>query len=306
VAWLRRLGMPLAGIQRVCGLGGSDAAAEICAFWSHVEADTAARRDLVGFLIEHLSRKDAAMSLTGSPLQIRYAALSDAGLVRPSNQDSAFAGPRLLAVADGFGTAGATASVAAIDTLKRVNTDAIESGDLLNGLQDAVNQATEALCDLADTDDPAESSSGTTLTAMLWTGSQLALVHIGDSRAYLLRDRTFFQITHDHTMVQSMLDEGRITPAEAASHPQRSLLVKALDGRADPDPELHVNDVRSGDRYVLCTDGLSAVVPVEEIERVAVSAHEPTAAVQALVSLARGAGGPDNVSCVVADVVAIS
>ena len=104
---------------------------------------------------------------------------------------------------------------------------------------------------------------GTTLTAMLWSGSQLALVHIGDSRAYLLRDGELFQITHDHTLVQSLLDEGRITAEEAASHPQRSLLLRALDGGDDPAPDLQLREARAGDRYLLCSDGLHAVVPAD-------------------------------------------
>ncbi len=151
--------------------------------------------------------------------------------------------------------------------------------------------------------DASAEDAGTTLTALLWTGSQLALVHIGDSRAHLLREGELFQITHDHTRVQSLVDEGRLSPAEAASHPQRSLLVRALAPGADSTPEMRLHDARHGDRYLLCSDGLSTVVPTDEIHRVLTDIGEPEHAVRELVALANGSGGPDNVSCVVADVV---
>jgi serine/threonine protein phosphatase PrpC/DNA-binding transcriptional MerR regulator len=320
VAWLRRLGMPLAGIREVCARDAAEAARSVAAYWAGVEADTAARRDLAVFLVDHLSWKDPAMSSTATPLGIRYAALSDAGLVRESNQDTAYAGSRLLAVADGFGTGGAPAATAAVDVLKLLDTGAgtVPAGELLNALKDAVDQAGHAVRTVAAAEqDPGH--VGTTLTAMLWTGSRLALVHIGDSRAYLLRDGDFFQITHDHTMVQAMVDEGRLSAAEAESHPQRSLLVRALSGaaRADADPlagtdsgtgtgagaDIRLQDALPGDRYLLCSDGLSAVVPADGIRATLAATAEPGEAVRALVALANGSGGPDNVSCVVADVV---
>lgn len=302
VAWLRRLGMPLARIQHVCTLEAGPAAQEIRAFWAQVEADTAARRDLATFLIDHLSWKEPAMSPTAEPLAIRYAALSDTGLVRESNQDTAYAGSRLLAVADGYGREGAPASAAAVDALKRLETDCIPAGSLLNALEDVIDQAEQAVHDVAG-DGSSPEGAGTTLTAMLWTGSQLALVHIGDSRVHLLRDGELFQITHDHTLVQSMVDEGRISPEEAASHPQRSLLIRALGRGADATADMRLHDALRGDRYLLCSDGLSTVVPNEGIHRVLSEVEEPEQAVRELVALANGSGGPDNISCVVADVV---
>ncbi|MYX95583.1 MerR family transcriptional regulator [Streptomyces sp. SID486] len=302
VAWLRRLGMPLARIRQVCTLEAGPAAEEIRAFWAQVEADTAARRGLATFLIDHLSWKDPAVSPTAKPLSIRYAALSDTGLVRESNQDTAYAGSRLLAVADGFGSGGAPASAAAVDALKSLETDSAPAGDLLNVLEDAIDQAKQAVHGISGLGSSHE-NAGTTLTAMLWTGSQLALVHIGDSRVHLLRDGELFQITHDHTMVQSMVDEGRLSPEEAASHPQRSLLIRALGRGADSTPDMRLHDARQGDRYLLCSDGLSTVVPTEGIRRVLSDIGEPEQAVRELVALANGSGGPDNVSCVVADVM---
>ncbi|GHJ34450.1 protein phosphatase 2C domain-containing protein [Streptomyces sp. TS71-3] len=302
VAWLRRLGMPLARIRHVRTLDAGAAAQEIRAFWARVEADTAARRDLAAFLIDHLSWKDPSMPETAEPLALRCAALSDRGLVRESNQDTAYAGPRLLAVADGCGSQGAPASTAAVDALKRLETDGIPAGDLLNVLEDAVEQAGAAVRGVTGRSASPE-EAGTTLTAMLWTGSRLALVHIGDSRVYLLRDGELFQITHDHTLVQTMVDEGRLTPEEAASHPQRSLLVRALGHGADATPDMRLHDARRGDRYLLCSDGLSTVVPAAEINRVLAGTGEPEQAVRELVALANGYGGPDNISCVVADVM---
>ncbi|HET9171726.1 MAG TPA: MerR family transcriptional regulator [Actinospica sp.] len=297
VAWLRRVGMPLTEIRAVCDLSESDRAAAVAAiraYWARVEADTAARRELVGFLVEQLSGRDETMIHTNQPLRIRYAALSDQGTVRAENQDAAYAGPRLLAVADGFGARGESASGKAIDTLRTTKLDAVASGDLLNVLQDAVDRAHRAVGEIGE-------ESGTTLTAMLWTGSELGLVHIGDSRAYRARDGRLFQITQDHTLVQSMLDEGRITPQEAESHPQRTLLVQAVgSGESVPEPELRIEDVQAGDRYLLCTDGLSRAVDEAEIQRVLQAADDPADAVRELVDLANRAGGEDNIACVAA------
>ena len=196
----------------------------------------------------------------------------------------------------------AVLSAAAVDALKHLETDGVLAGDLLNVLEDAVEQATQAVHGVAGTGSSPE-DAGTTLTAMLWTGSQLALVHVGDSRAHLLRDGELFQITHDHTLVQSMVDEGRLSPEEAASHPQRSLLIRALGRGADNTADVRLHDARQGDRYLLCSDGLSTVVPTGEIRRVLSATGEPEQAVRELVTLANAFGGPDNISCVVADVM---
>ncbi|QIQ03715.1 MerR family transcriptional regulator [Streptomyces liangshanensis] len=309
VAWLRRVGMPLARIRHVCDLRGTDAVAagrEIEAYWARVEYETAARRDLATFLVDHLTLSgdrppagkgvEAMEHTNRSPgmLGIRYASRSDRGLVRPTNQDTAYADDGLLAVADGYGAEGARASSAAVEALRSV---AIEGGDLLNALTEGVVRANAAVGAVAG-------ASGTTLTAMLWTGSQLALVHIGDTRAYLARNGAFFRITHDHTVVQSLIDGGALTAEEAESHPQRSMLLRSLDGTEEPvRPELRLHDAREGDRYLLCSDGLSTVVPPEEVRRVVTAETPPEDAVTELLTLAQEAGAPDNVACVVADVV---
>ncbi|MFI0593502.1 MerR family transcriptional regulator [Streptomyces griseus] len=333
VAWLRRIGMPLSRIGRVVALDAGAAAVEIRAYWARVEAETAARRDLAMYLVDHLSAEGRAMARipgsTGStgnagsagsagragagPLAIRCAALTDTGAVRTANQDAAFAGPRLLAVADGFGEGGAEASAAAIEALKPSawgsGSGAPSAADLLNALEDTADSASRAVRE-AVASCAAPDGSGTTLTAMLWTGSRLGLVHIGDSRAYLLRGGELFRITHDHSLVQSMIDDGSLSREEAASHPQRALLLKALVGEARSAqvavasrPDVRLQEVLAGDRYLLCSDGLSAVVDEADLRAAVVAVDSPEEAVRRLVGLAREAGGPDNVACAVADVV---
>ncbi|MFJ5848567.1 MerR family transcriptional regulator [Streptomyces sp. NPDC092903] len=308
VAWLRRIGMPLARITEVIALDDGAAAAAIRGYWAQVEAETAARRDLAAFLIDQLSTEEA-MTQVGT-LGIRYAARTETGAVRETNQDAVYAGARLLAVADGFGAGGAGASTAAIEALKPVARGAVPAAELLNLLHDAAEQAARAVRDaVADSDgSAAPDESGTTLTALMWTGAQLGLVHIGDSRAYLLRDgELFFRITHDHSLVQSMIDDGSLTEEEAASHPQRALLLRALGGGASSGsgPDLDVREARPADRYLLCSDGLSAVVAGTELARVLAGADGPGTAVRELLALAAAAGAPDNVACAVADVVAL-
>jgi protein phosphatase len=136
----------------------------------------------------------------------------------------------------------------------------------------------------------------------LWSGHRLGLVHVGDSRCYLLRDGALTQITHDHTLVQQFVDEGRISAEEASYHPQRALITRALDGAPELELDLSVRESRAGDRYLLCTDGLSGVVS-EETMLDALRDPEPAKACEQLVDLALRGGGPDNVTCIVADVV---
>ena len=282
VAWLRRLGMPLADIRDVVELPPQQAAEKVAGYWRQVEADTEHRRQLAAVLVEYLSGKDVTVS---TPLAVTYAVRTDRGLVREANQDYAYAGAQLLAVADGFGDHGAGASRAAVEALRQV-----AAGDLLNAMED-VGAAVRGIGADSGTD------SGTTLTALILDGSQLGLVHIGDSRAYLLRDGDLFQITHDDTLVQSLVDEGRLTIDEVAAHPQRSLLVKALTGNENP--AVRLRDVRAGDRYLLCSDGLHTVLDLETVRDV-LENNEPQEAVDRLVQLTNSAGGPDNISCVVA------
>ena len=236
-------------------------------------------------------------------LALRYAVRSDVGLLREGNEDSAYAGPRLLAVADGMGghAAGEVASAVAISAIKELDED-LPADELLDALAEAVTRANQQLHQMV-TANPSIGGMGTTLTAMLWSGGLVALCHIGDSRAYVLSGGEFQQLTHDHTLVQSLVDDGRISPAEAATHPQRSLLLRALDGSSDVEPDLSLREARAGDRYLLCSDGLSGVVSEQTLHRTLTTTADPDDAVRQLIDLAIKGGGPDNITCIVADVV---
>jgi PPM family protein phosphatase len=303
VAWLRRLGMPLASIRTASRVPPAQAAVLLAEYWDQVETETAVRRELAAFLIGYLSGKDTAMHDAQETLAIRYAVQSDIGLHREDNEDSAYAGARLLAVADGMGghAAGEVASATVIEALKPLDTQ-VPAGELLNALGHAVRQASRTLADMARSD-PALRGMGTTLTALLWSGSQLGLVHIGDSRAYLVRAGEVFQITQDHTLVQTLLDDGKITADEVASHPQRSLVLRALVAQGGHEPDLQLREARLGDRYLLCSDGLHEVADAAAIVKVLLAVGDPDQAARDLVQLAIDGGGPDNITCIVADVV---
>ncbi len=234
-------------------------------------------------------------------LALRYAARSDRGLVRANNEDSVYAGARLLALADGMGghAAGEVASQLVIAALAHLDDDE-PGGDLLGKLERSVYEGNSAIADQVELN-PELDGMGTTLTAILFAGDRLGLVHIGDSRGYLLRDGELNQITKDDTFVQTLVDEGRITAEEAHSHPQRSLIMKALTGH-EVEPTLIMREAREGDRYLLCSDGLSDPVSQETILE-ALKVPDVAASADRLIELALRGGGPDNVTVVVADVV---
>jgi PPM family protein phosphatase len=237
-------------------------------------------------------------------LVLRYSARSDRGLVRQNNQDAVYAGPRLLALADGMGghAAGEVASSLVISALAPLDEDD-PGDDLLAELREATVDGNAAITrPVADA--PDLEGMGTTLTAILFAGSRLGLVHIGDSRAYQLRDGAFSQITKDDTFVQSLIDEGRITEEEAQTHPQRSLLLRAITGQ-DIDPSLTIREARAGDRFLLCSDGLSGVVSDETLADTLKAYHDPRECADRMIELALRGGGPDNITCIVADVVDI-
>ncbi len=236
-------------------------------------------------------------------LALKYAVRSDVGLLREGNEDSAYAGPHLLAVADGMGghAAGEVASAATITTISVLDGERL-GGDLVSALEDAVARANLRLQELIISD-PAIEGMGTTLTALLWADGYAAICHIGDSRAYLLRDGQFVQITHDHTLVQSLVDEGKITEDDIATHPHRSLLLRALDGRTIAEPDLNTIETVPGDRFLLCSDGLSGVVTEQTLHQTLQSVPDLDKAALQLVELAIRGGGPDNITCIVADVL---
>ncbi len=234
-------------------------------------------------------------------LVLRYAARSDRGLVRANNEDSVYAGARLLALADGMGghAAGEVASQLVIAALAHLDDDE-PGGDLLAKLEAAVHAGNAAIAAQVEME-PELEGMGTTLTAILFDGNRIGLAHIGDSRGYLLRDGELTQITKDDTFVQTLVDEGRITREEAHSHPQRSLIMRALTGH-EVEPTLTMREARAGDRYLLCSDGLSDPVSDETI-REALQIPDVAEAAYRLIELALRGGGPDNVTVVVADVV---
>jgi protein phosphatase len=209
-------------------------------------------------------------------LTLRTAVVSDPGMVRTNNEDSAHAGERLLAVADGVG--GMPAGELASDIVIRVQAD------------------------------PATEGMGTTITALLLLRDQtgadtgmMALLHVGDSRAYLLRGGELRQLTKDDTFVQSLVDQGLITADEARNHPQRSLITRAVQGQHVA-PTTRMLPVQAGDRYLLCSDGLSDVVTDEAIGQAMQSYPDLRQCAEQLVKLALQAGAPDNVTAVLADV----
>jgi protein phosphatase len=235
---------------------------------------------------------------------LRYAVRSDVGLLREGNEDSAYAGPRLLAVADGMGgyEAGEVASASVIKSVSPLDQTPMPESELIDAISEAVTVAKQNLRGIVEAD-PAVGSMGTTLTAMLWSGPVAAICHIGDSRAYLLRDGDLYQITRDHTFVQALIDQGRIRPDEAATHPQRSLLLRALDGRTDADPDLSLLTAELGDRFLLCSDGLPVAVSDDDILTTLAEVSDPSQVVLELIELAIRGGGPDNITCIVADVI---
>jgi protein phosphatase len=240
-------------------------------------------------------------------LALRYAARSDVGQVRQGNEDSGYAAPRLLIVADGMGghAGGELASATAVATLAQIADANLGQGEALTRLAEAVESAGSTI-GLVVADSPDLAGMGTTVTGLYWLadgdGARIAIVHVGDSRAYLLRDGDLSQITHDHTYVQTLVDAGRITEEEASTHPRRNLLMRALDGVQVAEPDLSVREARLGDRYLLASDGLHGVVSGDEIARI-LGSREPTVCVTELVDLALSRGAPDNVTVVVAHVI---
>ena len=240
-------------------------------------------------------------------LKLRSVAVSDRGLVRSANQDSAHAGQWLVAVADGMGgmAAGDLASTIAIEAVRRLDVETPEEG-LIAALQDAVEVASAGIR-AAIEEEPERQGMGTTLTALLFarTGTCLALAHVGDSRAYLLRGGTLTQLTRDDTFVQMLVDEGVISADEAHSHPRRAVVTRALQG--EPVTPAYTTLVpQAGDRWLLCSDGLSNVVRQDSLAETLLGLPDPDQCARRLVDLALRAGGPDNITVVIADVLDVT
>lgn len=240
-------------------------------------------------------------------LGIDFAARSDVGLIRSNNQDSAYAGPHLLVVADGMGGAagGDIASSIAVGRLAALDGESHGPDEALDELKNAIADAHSEIVARAH-NDPELSGLGTTVTALLRAGSTLSMAHIGDSRAYLLRDGNLDQVTTDHSFVQHLVDTGRLSAADAEHHPKRSMLLRVLgDVDADVPVDISVRETRPGDRWMLCSDGLSGVVSAETLHKTLAEVDDPGDCADALVALALAGGAPDNVTCIVGDIVDI-
>jgi len=238
--------------------------------------------------------------------RLQYAAISDVGRVRKDNQDSGYAGPWLLTVCDGVGGAarGDLASSTAIGQLRRLDEPPGDENDARRRLElvaGALHRASDKIGDLVD-EEPALSGTSTTATVTLFDGARLAMGHVGDSRAYLYRDHEISQLTTDHTFVQSLIDEGRISEEDARTHPHRNLILKALDGVHDVDPDLFTVELAESDRILLCSDGASGSLDNSRLVDI-LSTGSPDFAAVELVRASLEAGSTDNVTCIVADVV---
>jgi PPM family protein phosphatase len=235
-------------------------------------------------------------------LRFSGAGISDVGRVRPHNEDAAFLGPYVAVVADGVGGAAAgevasatSAYVVAATALARFGEDPAEV--LVRGVEDAHASVRAGVAA-----DPERSGMATTLTALATDGSRVVLAHVGDSRAYLLRDGDLRQLSHDHTYVQHLVDSGQLDADARAGHPWSNVVLRSLDGGADPTLDLTELHVQVGDRFLLCSDGLTDLVPDLEIAEALKSLADPYVVATVLVHAANSAGGKDNVTCLVLDV----
>ena len=246
---------------------------------------------------------DLTAEFNAAPFRLDIAAVSDVGRVRKDNQDSGYAGPWLLSVCDGVGGAvgGDIASSTVLDRIRLIDRQPV--GDLLAKVFDALKDGHRAVADLIAVR-PALTGTSTTAVVALFDGHQLAFGHVGDSRAYLMRAGLITQLTHDHTFVQTLIDEGRITEEEAQFHPHRNLILRAVDGVHELEPDLFLVDLALGDRIMLCSDGVSGSLDSGRLADI-LSAGSPDFAATELVRLSMDAGSTDNVTSIVADVLPV-
>ena len=241
-----------------------------------------------------------------SNLSLRFAARSEIGKVRKNNEDSGYASKDLLVVADGMGghEAGELASAATISAVVNASDDNSDVDTVLGHLADAVITSGEYIADVVARNREF-AGMGTTMTALALRDDRVAIAHVGDSRAYILREGELQQLTKDHTFVQTLVDSGQISREQAAVHPRRNLMMRAIDGIHAVEVDLSVREARPGDRFMLCSDGLCGVLDEATIAEM-LSTSELASAVTALIDAALDAGGPDNVTVLVADVVEVN
>lgn len=302
VARLRSAGVPLARIAEIAGAATrEEAAAHLLSYWRQVEADTASARDIVTSLVAQMRGQDTTMDTTSTSARSAHRAGQG---TRPAQLDGLYptvhrlaaqiTGQRLFVVADGFGDDDGAAG-AAIDALEVL--DQAEPGqDPLAALDGAVAVAAHAVAGR-----PGE-TGGTTLTALLLLPDRALVAHVGDSRAHLVRGGRLQRLTRDHTAVQSLVDEGRLTEDEARSDPDRALLNRALGHGAPSAPDLLVRATEPGDRFVLTTDGVHGVLEVDQLARLLLAEDDPDTVAAAVEAAVKAAGAPDNYGIVVVDV----
>lgn len=233
---------------------------------------------------------------------VRAVAATDQGLVRSNNEDAVFVGTRLFVVADGMGglPAGELASDILVQALAVVD-DMPDSAEPLQDMLSAVQHANERI-EAAVADDDARDGMGTTVTALLLSGSRVAALNVGDSRCYLLRDGELTQLTRDDTYVQALVDQGVLTPDDARRHPQRALVTQAVQGGPFR-PAGRMIPIQVGDRFLLCSDGLTDYVTDDVIGGMLRTYEDRQACAAELISRTLEAGAPDNVTVIVCDVV---
>ncbi|MGA9748561.1 MAG: MerR family transcriptional regulator [Nocardioides sp.] len=286
VARLRLAGMPLARIQVVADLPDRAAAAELTSYWRQVEADTATAGALVSALVEELTAQEHTMT-TAHPPALTHAVRTGIG-GRDAQLDATRVDGDVFAVADGFGGASGVADAAV---------GALGSPRTIAELDEAVRRAADAVVSSAE----GHADAGTTLTAMVIEDGQALIGHLGDSRAHLVREGRLERLTRDHTVVQTLIDEGRLSPEEARSDDRRVQLNRALAADAPPHPDLSVRVTRPRDRFVLTTDGVHGVLEPAELTALLVSSDSPDEVVAAVDAAVRSAGAPDNWAVLVVD-----
>jgi serine/threonine protein phosphatase PrpC/lambda repressor-like predicted transcriptional regulator len=306
VARLRSAGVPLRRIATIVGLDDREAAAaELLSYWRQVEADTASARQVVATLVSQMRGHGTTMEPTTSTTRTpatrsahragqggRSLAL-DRVYPREHRVAAQVTGQRLFAVADGYGNEGA--ADAALDALEALD-DVEVHADPLGALDEAVTRAAEAVAGRE------AEAGGTTLTALLLSGDRALVAHVGDSRAYVVRDGGLERLTRDHTVVQSLIDEGRLTEDEARADENRALLNRALAPGSPAAPDLSVRPVLPGDRFVLTTDGVHSVLEPRDLAEVLVTPGTPDDVARAVEDAVLAAGAPDNYGVVVVDV----
>lgn len=308
VARLRSAGVPLRRIATIVDLDDSQAAAaELLSYWRQVEADTASARRVVASLVSQMKGHDSTMTNSMEPTTTHTPSARSAHRAgqggRSLDLDRVYprehriaaqvTGQRLFAVADGYGDEGAAeAALAALAALD----DASPQPDPLGALDEAVTRAAEAVAGRG------ADAGGTTLTALLLSGDRALVAHVGDSRAYAVRDGGLERLTRDHTVVQSLIDEGRLTDDEARSDPDRNVLNRALAPGSPAAPDLSVRPALPGDRFVLTTDGVHGVLEPRRLAEVLSTPGTPDDVATAVEAAVLAAGAPDNYGVVVVDV----